>query len=199
MVYCNLFKIHAGARGCGVVPMDQNKMRVLYVPVQQDSGWGVLVEMRKEMGVRNMAALARLERQRYADVFLRTMDPGKAGEAIGREDGAALLGSREIQTELKRQRAAWSGQVCQSDVTRRMLEIAFGEANDCVRLAMEEHCNVEDLDLTLLSEIRRTDKGMVEVKLVDRMAALAYLAEAATEHTDPAAQFLAALQTPDTL
>lgn len=140
-----------------------------------------------------MAKLTREQRQRFAEAFLRTLDPDMAGQCAGREDGAALLGRRDVQLELQRQRLGWEGQLQAGDIKRRMAAIAFGRANDCVRLALEPNCDVSDLDLTLLSEIRRSDKGLVEIKLCDRMEALQFLAQATEERSDPAARLLEAL------
>ena len=67
------------------------------------------------------------------------------------------------------------GDIRRTDVVRRMAELAFGRANDCVRLALEDGANLEKLDLSLLSEVKRNDKGTVEVRLVDRLKALEQL------------------------
>ena len=56
-----------------------------------------------------------------------------------------------------------SGQIRQRDVTRRLAELAFGKANDCVRLALEDDPSLGKLDLSLLSEVKRNDKGTVEI------------------------------------
>ena len=40
---------------------------------------------------------------------------------------------------------------------------------------LEEGAELEGLDLDLLTEVRRSDKGSVEVKLVDRLAVLEQL------------------------
>ncbi len=88
-----------------------------------------------------------------------------------------------------------AGRVTKRDVARALAELAFGRANDCARLAMEPEAQVEKLDLRLLSEYKRSDKGAVEVKLVDRLKALEQLAQMAeAENTDLEA-FLQALQT----
>ena len=63
------------------------------------------------------------------------------------------------------------GHVQRRDIQRRLAELAFGRANDCVRLVLEDHPEVDALDLSLLSEVKRNDKGTVEVKLVDRLRA----------------------------
>jgi len=87
-----------------------------------------------------------------------------------------------------------SGEVSRQDVTRRLAELAFGRANDCVRLALEDAPDLGSLDLSLLSEVKRNEKGTVEIKLIDRLRALEQLTLVAREeHTDLDA-FLQAMQ-----
>ena len=86
------------------------------------------------------------------------------------------------------------GKVSREDVTRRLAELAFGQPNDCVRLALEEMPDLKGLDLSLLSEIKRSEKGMVEIKLIDRLKALEQLAQAAGQNQEGMEQFLLALQ-----
>ena len=86
------------------------------------------------------------------------------------------------------------GKVSRSDVTRRLAELAFGKANDCVRLALEDDPQLGRLDLSLLSEVKRNDKGTVEIKLIDRLRALEQLAQVAGEDTQDLEAFLQALQ-----
>ena len=87
-----------------------------------------------------------------------------------------------------------NGRIPRSDVTRRLAELAFGKANDCVRLALEDDPNLGRLDLSLLSEVKRNDKGTVEIKLIDRLRALEQLAQVAGEDTQDLEAFLQALQ-----
>ena len=87
-----------------------------------------------------------------------------------------------------------NGKVSRSDVTRRLAELAFGKANDCVRLALEDDPQLGRLDLSLLSEVKRNDKGTVEIKLIDRLRALEQLAQVAGEDTQDLEAFLQALQ-----
>lgn len=87
-----------------------------------------------------------------------------------------------------------NGQIRQRDVTRRLAELAFGKANDCVRLALEDDPSLEKLDLSLLSEVKRNDKGTVEIKLIDRLRALEQLALVADEEKTDLESFLQALQ-----
>ena len=87
-----------------------------------------------------------------------------------------------------------SGEIRRQDVTRRLAELAFGKANDCVKLALEENPCLDKLDLSLLSEVKRNDKGTVEIKLIDRLRALEQLAQAAGEERADVDAFLQALQ-----
>lgn len=86
------------------------------------------------------------------------------------------------------------GEVGRQDVVRRLAELAFGRVNDCVRLALEEMSDLDELDLSLLSEVRRNEKGLVEIKLIDRLQVLKQLAEAADEDREELGDLLRALQ-----
>ena len=98
------------------------------------------------------------------------------------------------QEERELQKRIRTGEVRRQDVTRRLAELAFGKANDCVRLALEDQPSLDQLDLSLLSEVKRNDKGTVEIKLIDRLRALEQLAEAAQEEENDMDAFLQALQ-----
>ena len=87
-----------------------------------------------------------------------------------------------------------SGAVSRQDVIRRLAELAFGSANDCIRLVLEEQPNLEALDLSLLREVKRNEKGAVEIKLIDRIQALEQLASVAGEDRSGLDEFLQALQ-----
>jgi len=100
-----------------------------------------------------------------------------------RENGAGSL-SRRIR----------EGSVDRRDVTRRLAELAFGKVNDCVRLVLEEQPELERLDLSLLSEIRRSDKGGMEVKIVDRLRILEQLIQLTGEGGSEMDALLQALQ-----
>ena len=99
----------------------------------------------------------------------------------------------EKKTGSLRQRIQ-KGKVSRADVIRRLAELAFGKANDCVRLALEDDPQLGKLDLSLLSEVKRNDKGTVEIKLIDRLRALEQLAQVAEESGEDLEQFLKALQ-----
>ena len=97
-------------------------------------------------------------------------------------------GEKELKERIR------SGKVLRQDVTRRLAELAFGKANDCVRLALEDDPQLGKLELSLLSEVKRNDKGTVEIKLIDRLRALEQLAAVAGESAEDLHQFLRALQ-----
>ncbi|MBQ8974741.1 MAG: hypothetical protein IJ072_03330 [Oscillospiraceae bacterium] len=64
------------------------------------------------------------------------------------------------------------------DVLQKLRDIALGSCNDAVKLAfMEQGCEsgVDELDLTALSEVKRSPSGSVEVKLINRLDALRLL------------------------
>ena len=85
------------------------------------------------------------------------------------------------------------GKLRREDVLRRLAELAFGQPNDCVRLALEEMPDLKGLDLSLLSEIKRSDKGMVEIRLIDRVKVLERLAQAMEDEGDGVGELLRAL------
>ena len=86
------------------------------------------------------------------------------------------------------------GTLTREDVARRLAELAFGRANDCVKLVLEGNAEIDGLDLSLLTELKRNDKGTVEVQLVDRLKALEQLANLAQSQGTDLESFLQALQ-----
>ena len=102
------------------------------------------------------------------------------------------MGRKHTDAELKRR--IKSGQVSKEDVVRRLAELAFGRANDCVKLVLDEEACLDKLDLSLLSEVKRNDKGTVEVRLIDRLRALEQLQLLASETGNDVESFLLALQ-----
>ena len=85
-----------------------------------------------------------------------------------------------------------SGKIRREDVARRLAELAFGKVNDCVRLVLEDDPAVEKLDLGQLCEIKRNEKGTVEIKLVDRLRALEQLCQLAEQEGTDVEAFLQA-------
>lgn len=98
------------------------------------------------------------------------------------------------KTEASLKKRIRSGKIQRADVARRLAELAFGKANDCVRLVLEADPRLEKLDLSLLSEVKRSEKGAVEIRLIDRLRALEQLAQMAEEQNSDLESFLKALQ-----
>ncbi len=133
------------------------------------------------------------EKRRFASAYLRCFDAEAAAKSIGRFDGVRLLETEAVQRELKLQRRQCD--VGRADVLRRLAQLAFGQANDCVKLVLQEGVDIDSLDLSLLSEVKRNDKGTVEVKLLDRVRALEQLLSAAGSQEDGCAEaFFAAME-----
>ena len=114
----------------------------------------------------------RQEDGRFCRAYLRTMDPERAAAEINRKDGYTMLGRKTTQQHLEQMRSAAAAAVKREDVLRQLAKLAFGGAEDAVRLALERgEAAPEELELSAVSELRVTEKG-VEVKLVDRVRAL---------------------------
>ena len=96
------------------------------------------------------------------------------------------------QEALKRMRKVLKGDLSRQDVAKRLVELAYGPANDCVKLVLEGQPEVEALDLSLL-QVKRSERGAIEVELVDRLAALKLLGEMLGNGAGEGADFLAAL------
>ena len=79
---------------------------------------------------------------------------------------------------------------------RKLGQLATAPVNDAVKLAfLESGDGIDGLDLSGLAEFRRTDKGGVEVRLIDRAAILRELAVLTDQHTEEkAAAFFKALE-----
>ena len=69
-------------------------------------------------------------------------------------------------------------QNCDGDLLAQIRELAFGRANDAVKLIFlepEQIDLVDTLDLRMVSEVKRAANGAVEVKLVSRLALIELL------------------------
>lgn len=132
------------------------------------------------------------DKRRFAAAYLRCFDADLAAESIGRCDGVRLLTTPAVQAEISLQRGQC--EICRQDVLRRLAQLAFGRANDCVKLVLQDDPDFDALDLSLLSEVKRNDKGTVEIKLLDRVRALEQLLGAVAQSNDAAAAFFAAVE-----
>ena len=101
---------------------------------------------------------------------------------------------KQEQKETPLERRVRTGRIQRRDIQRRLAELAFGRANDCVKLVLEDRAAIDDLDLSLLSEVKRNDKGTVEVKLIDRLRALEALSALVGNEEGEMKAFLQALR-----
>ena len=95
------------------------------------------------------------------------------------------------ETTLKQRIRA--GKLTRADVARKLAELAYGRANDCATLVLDPGADAGKLDLCLLSEVKRSEKGAVEVKLLDRLKALEMLTALTEEGGEGMEEFLRAL------
>ena len=95
---------------------------------------------------------------------------------------------KELEKRMK------TGKLTREDVARRLAELAFGKANDCVKLVLQDGHAVDGLDLSLLTELKRNEKGTLEIRLVDRLKALEQLAVFAQNEGTDLESFLQAMQ-----
>ena len=141
-----------------------------------------------------MQPLTKAQMRTFASVYLRTMDPQQAALSIGAADAIRILAQKEVGQQIQTARQLLAEQFTPEDTVRRMVELAFGRANDCVRLALQEDVDIDSLDLSLLSEIRRNDKGTVEIRLIDRMRVLERLLSLERSSESEASAFFRAMQ-----
>ena len=77
-----------------------------------------------------------------------------------------------------------SDEIKRGDVLRRLGEIAMGRCNDAVKLTFMDPdalglSAIDGMDLTMVSEFKRSANGAVEVKFHNRLEALSLLLEQA--------------------
>ena len=74
--------------------------------------------------------------ERFCRAYLRTMDPERAAREAGCRDGFAQLAAVRTRERLERMRESAMGQLRREDALRRLAQLAFGQANDGVELAL---------------------------------------------------------------
>lgn len=81
------------------------------------------------------------------------------------------------------------------DVIRRLGELALGRSNDAVKLAFmdPQRLDIDALDLTMISELRKGANGSVELKMFNRIDALKVMMDALKD--EPGGEALQFLQT----
>ncbi|MCI2058369.1 MAG: terminase small subunit [Oscillibacter sp.] len=118
---------------------------------------------------------SRGQAERFCSVYLQTMDPLRAARETGCPDGYALLENQGVRDRLEKMRAAGNAQILREDAVRALAGLAFGRSNDAVALALapsEQRSRLAELDLSAVTEFKVTDKGGVELRLLDRVRAL---------------------------
>ena len=119
----------------------------------------------------------------FVQAYLQCFDAAEAARRA--QCGADALARPAVRRELAAQRSR--GVPGREDALR---------ANDCVRLVLEDDPPIGELDLTLLSEVKRSEKGTIEVRLADRIRALEELLQAGAADDGAAAAFFAAVEEP---
>ena len=79
------------------------------------------------------------------------------------------------------------------DVLERLVRLGFGSGSECAAL-LEGRWNQEDVDLSLVSEVKKGANGNIELKLIDRVSILNRLLELLKTDEDGAEAFLRSLQ-----
>ena len=146
--------------------------------------------------VRDLTKKDAVTQKAFCRAYLRTMDPDRAAALSGTSDGDAMLRSRDVRDRLERMRAERNVQILREDAVRHLAELAFGRVNDAAALALAGERGADstaDLDLSAVSELKVTDKG-VEVKFIDRIRALETLCELLENNGGGAAEFFRALE-----
>ena len=135
---------------------------------------------------------------RFCKAYLRTLSLERAEQDSGVSDGCARLRRPALRKRLDQMRDAMSS-VEQSDLIRRLCELAFSRSNDAIRLAYMEHPDeetIDRLDLSAVSEFKRGSNGGVEIRFLDRVKAIdtlrSFLCPAPAD--SDAAAFLQALE-----
>lgn len=124
------------------------------------------------------------------------MDPRRAAEEVGAEDGYALLETAEVRRELEWMRQAAGRELRREDVLRGLARLAFSSAEGVEEtLFAREESGGRGMDLSAVAEVKRGANGTVEIKFVDRVKALATLYELlGSGETEGAEAFFRALQ-----
>ena len=87
-----------------------------------------------------------------------------------------------------------------NDIIQKLSEIAFSQSNDAVKLVFLDETDPDalaGLDLRLLTGVKRSAGGAIEIQLADRLEAvelLAKLVEPEAEKTQSAGAFFRALE-----
>ncbi len=79
------------------------------------------------------------------------------------------------------------------DVLERLVRLGFGNGSECAVL-LEGRWTDDNVDLSLVSEVKKGANGNIELKLIDRVSILNRLLELLKTDEDGAEAFLRSLQ-----
>lgn len=116
----------------------------------------------------------------------------RAGMAFPDRAGLKLLQRQDIIDEISLQKES-AGRI--ADASDGLRRIAFGSVVDAVKLIFSDDgytADIEGLDLFMVSEIKRSKTGGIEIKFFDRIKALEMLLTAAPA-ADGSAPFIDAI------
>ena len=104
----------------------------------------------------------------------------KAGFAFPEHSGARLLTKSAVLSEIANLKATYYSS---DEAIAGLKRIAFSSSKDAVKLLLAlgtgEFCDTENLDLFMVSEIKLSKGGGVEIKFFDRIKALGLLLDRA--------------------
>ena len=89
-----------------------------------------------------------------------------------------------------------SGKLSREELLRQMQALALARVNDAVKLAYlsgEDWDAIDSLDLSALTEFKRSGSGAVEIRLTDRMQALEKLMDLLQDRQGAGQELLRAL------
>ncbi|HIR11772.1 MAG TPA: terminase small subunit [Candidatus Fimenecus excrementavium] len=141
------------------------------------------------------------KQQAFCRHFARTRNGREAAAAAGfsvfpETAAARLLGNPNIQKYLHA--LEQETEATKAELIAGYRRLAFGSVADAVRLLLtsdgDAPLDPETLDLFLVSEIKRSKAGGLEIKFFDRQKALDRLSELLGGNTDGALPFYAALE-----
>ncbi len=107
----------------------------------------------------------------------------RAGYLLAERTGSRLLEKDIIADEIER---LIQERKCNPTAADGLRRIAFGSIADAVKLAVGifDENEIDKLDLFLISEIKRSSTGTVEIKFFDRIRALEGLLETDNNYAD---------------
>jgi hypothetical protein len=116
----------------------------------------------------------------------------KSGYAFPEKAGARLLGKVAVIDQIEHERETLSRIADAADGLRRL---SFGSVADAVKLLFSgsEISDIESLDLYMVSEIKFSKSGGVEIKFFDRLKALQALSEISGAEIGGTAPFIDAI------